>query len=227
MGEISKEQALQLQRNVDNKRKPLPTNTIFPEINQENEVLNNPDAFNDIVTLLRIRFKEGRAIYLKGNIPSLKSSQQIRQMFTGKSACCNAPYIKNAARDYTCTKCHNKCQLGTRARLDHSDRVQEYIETNSKQYIDNRPLFLSLIKGQKLPVYMGIYFIRESKHRWDFHNAIQLTADLMTKHSLIPDDDVNNFIPVYLGSHHDKERSGAIMIILDTENYQKYLLSAI
>jgi hypothetical protein len=225
--EISRQQADQLQRNVFNKRKPLPTDTLFESVNQENAVINNPDSFNDIVNLLRIRFKEGQAVYLRGNIPSLKSSQQIRQMFTGKSACCNAPYVKNATRDYTCTKCHNKCQLGTRARLDHSDRVQEYIEENSKQYIDNRPLFLKLIEGQTKPIYVGIYFIRESKHRWDFHNAIQLTADLMTKHSMIPDDDVNNFIPVYLGSHHDKEHSGAIIIVLNTENYQKYLLSAI
>jgi len=227
MTEITKEQARKLQQNVFDKRKQLPTNTLFDDINNENKKLNDPAKGSPMVELLRIRFKEGKSIFLKGNIPSLKSSQQIRQMFTGKSACCNADYIKNGKKDYTCTKCNNKCQLGTRSRLDHSDRVQEYIETNTYQYINNKSLFLELIKGQQKPLYIGIYFVRESQHRWDFHNAIQLVADMMTKNNLIPDDDVSNYIPVYLGSHYDKLRSGAMMIVLDTIKYQNYLVSAI
>lgn len=223
MAEISAKQAKQLQDNVNAKRE----GTLFPGMDLKKEVKVEANQYSDILTLLRIRFKEGKAIFLKGNIPSLKSSQEIMQMNTGKSMCCNAEYIKNAVKDYTCTKCHNKCQLGKKPILRHSSRVQEYIDSNSQQYIDNRPLFLELIKDQQKPIYIGIYFIRESQHRWDFHNAIQLVADTMSKHGLIPDDDVSNLIPVYLGSHHDKGHAGGIMIILNTINYQNYLLSSI
>ena len=223
---ITTNQFNQLQDNVT-RHKKLSIDGLFPEINAENKVLMNPDKYNEMIMLLRIRYKEKKAIFINGNVPSLKSSQEIRQLNTGKSACCNAPYIKVGSKEYICTKCDNRCQLGKRAILGHSDRVQEYIDNNSQQFIDNRPLYLELIKNYEKPIYVGMYFIRASKHRWDFHNAVQLLADLMTKHNLNSDDDVNNFIPVYLGSHHDPIKPGVIIYILDSKKYDDYLLSLI
>lgn len=222
--EISKEQAMQLQRNVDSKRKPLPTNTIFPEINHENEVLNNPDAFNDIVTLLRIRFTEGRAIFLKGNIPSSKNSKEIQQRFTGRSECCNADYDRKTK---ICCKCGKTTRSGKRPMLSNSKVVQEYIEEHAQDYINNRPLFLKLTSDTNKPLFVGMYFIRDSHRRWDFGNATQIITDLMKDHGLIPDDNTDNIIPLYLGSHVDKNKPGCILYIVDTKKFISEIIKLI
>jgi hypothetical protein len=222
--EISKEQALQLQRNVDNKRKSLPTNTIFPEINQENEVLNNPAAFNDIVTLLRIRFQEGRAIFLKGNIPSKKNSKEIQQRFTGRSECCNADYDRKTK---ICVKCGKTTKSGKRSMLANSKVVQEYIEAHAQDYINNRPLFLKLSEGIDRPLFAGMYLIRDSHRRWDFGNITQVITDLMKDHGLIPDDNTDNIIPLYLGSHVDKNKPGCIIYIVDTKKFISEIIKLI
>ena len=222
--EISRQQADQLQRNVDNKRKPLPTNTIFPEINQENEVLNNPDAFNDIIKLLRIRFGEHQAIFLKGNTPSSKNSKEIQQRFTGRSECCNADYDRKTK---ICSKCGKATKSGKRPMLSNSKVVQTYIEEHAQDYIDNRPLFLNLTANTKRPLFVGMYFIRDSHRRWDFANATQILTDLMKDHSLIPDDDTSNIIPLYLGSHVDKLKPGCILKIIDTDKFISEIIKMI
>ena len=218
---ISAKDAEQLQHNVSKHQiKPSSDSSLFPEI-------MNPERYNDIVMLLRIRFKEGKAIYLKGNTPSSKNSKEIMQRPTGKSMCCNAPYIKHAAYDYTCTKCKNKCQLGKLPILTNSKVVQTYIENHAQDYIDNRPLFLNLIKDQKKPIRLGVYFIRDSNRRFDVGNACQIITDLAVKHNWLSDDDAKNVTCDFLGYHVDKNSCGVIIKILDSEKYLETLISLI
>jgi hypothetical protein len=210
-------QAQQLQNNVLKHSGKLPVDTLYEDINKENAKLKNPDAYNDVIQILRARFKNKQAIYISDNVPSSKNSKEIMQMFTGKSKCCNATYEKLAVKMYRCTSCGKSCELGTRTILHNSKNVQEYIDTHSNEYITNRPLFLELIKRMELPIYLGMYFIRQSKHRWDMNNASQIITDLMVKHCLIPDDDTQHLIPVFLGFHHDKDKPGVILMPLSKE----------
>lgn len=46
------------------------------------------------------------------------------------------------------------------------------------------------------PIVMGIHFVRGSKHKFDFHNAVQILADLLVAHNFIPEDDMDAFIPI-------------------------------
>ena len=216
-------QAQQLQNNVLKHSGKLPVDTLFEDINKENAKLKNPDAYNDVIQLLRARFKNNQAIFLKGNVPSLKNSKEIRQMFTGKSSCCNASYEKLAVKMYKCTKCGKSCELGTRTILGNSKVVDEYIKEHSQQYNDYRPLFLELIKEQPLPCYIGMYFIRDSNRRFDFNNATGIITDLIVDHGWLKDDDVLNCIPVYLG-HHKSDNPGVIIKPL-SEIYKKDLIN--
>lgn len=74
-------------------------------------------------------------------------------------------------------------------------------------------------------VVIGFHFIRKSKHKFDFHNAVQIIADLMVAHDFIEEDDMDWFIPIPLtvslkasldGSKefysYDKENPGVIII---------------
>jgi len=224
MTEISAEQARLLQKNVFDKAKKVQNASLFPEMDEENKKIANPQAYNDIAELLRLRFKEGKAIFIRGNLSSSKNSKEIMQMFTGKSECCNAEYDRKTK---ICSKCHNITKSGKRPVLHNSKVVQEYIETNSQQYIDNRPLFLELSKNHQKPLFVGFYIIRDSARRYDFINCMQLICDLMVKHSWIGDDSTEFIIPIFLGNHKDQAKAGVIICILNSEKYNNYLLSLI
>lgn len=224
---FTNEQADQLQQNVLRHSKRLPVDTIFPEINEENAKIKNPDAFNDVCNILRMRYKNNQAIFLSGNAPSSKNSKNIVQMYTGKSDCCKAPYIKLAIRMYKCTSCGNNCQLGTRPILHNSKTVQDYIDNHSNQYILKRPLFLELIKGQPLPLYVGFYLIRQSAHRYDYINSMQIILDLFVKHCWIVDDSTDYIIPIFLGTHKDQKSCGVIIKVINSKEYKDLLFTLI
>ena len=224
MTEISREQARQLQQNVLNKRKPLPEDTLFEDINTENKKLNDPAGDSAMINLLRIRFKEGKTIYLHGNIPSSKNSKEIMSMWTGRSECCNAEYDRKTK---ICSKCQKVTKSGKRPVLHNSKVVQAYIENNSQQYINNKSLFIRLSKDHQKPLFVGFYIIRDSARRYDYINCMQIICDLMVKHEWISDDDVLSIIPVFLGTHKDQASAGAIVRVLDSNNYNEQLIKLI
>lgn len=225
MAEISKEEARKLQENVFNKRnKTLPTDTLFEDINKENAQINKPNDYKEVVVALRQRFKENKAIFLPGNIPSSKNSKQIQERYTGKSICCSADYDRKTK---LCSKCGKITGSAKRPMLVNSEVVQKYVENHADDYNKVRPLFLELAKGQTLPLQVGVYFIRDSHRRWDIGNACQIITDLMKDHFLIPDDDSTNISCVFLGFHVDKDKPGCIVKILDSNKFNEYMLSLI
>lgn len=224
MTEITKEQARKLQQNVFDKRKQLPTNTLFDDINNENKKLNDPAKGSPMVELLRIRFKEGKSIFLKGNIPSSKNSKQIQERYTGRSICCNAEYDRKTK---ICENCGKTTGSAKRPMLVNSEVVQKYILNHESEYDDIKPLFLSLIRGQSLPIQLGVYFVRDSRRTWDVGNACQIITDLMKAHHLIPDDDATNITCVFLGFHVDPQRPGCMIRILDSDKFNEQLIKLI
>lgn len=220
MTEISKEQARKMQETIDNKRNA----TLFPGMDLKKEVKVETNQYSDILALLRTRFGEKKAIFIRGNLSSSKNSKEIMQMFTGKSECCNAEYDRKTK---ICSKCKQVTKSGKRPVLHNSKVVQEYIETNSQQYIDNRPLFLELSKDYQKPLFVGFYIIRDSARRYDFINCMQIICDLMVKHGWIGDDSTDFIIPLFLGNHKDPAKAGVIIKILDTNKYLEELIKLI
>ena len=107
--------------------------------------------------------------------------------------------------------------------------VKKY--SSSKKEVEDYKLRINLFRqifedqGWVKPdkrVIIGVHFVRKSKHRFDFHNIVQIVFDLMTAHDLIEDDDMNWLIPVPYKRDgkwftYDKTYPGAyIKIIEDT-----------
>ena len=71
-----------------------------------------------------------------------------------------------------------------------------------------------MLKGKEKPYKIELYFIRDSKRRFDYINAAQIIFDLMQEYSYIEDDDSTNIIPVFKGFEVDKARAGVEIRVL-------------
>lgn len=79
-----------------------------------------------------------------------------------------------------------------------SKNTQAYIKESRQQWLDNKDLFLSLLDGKSKPYLVQFHIVRKSKHRWDFHNAMQVLCDLMTDYGYIDDDNTSEMFPIPL-----------------------------
>lgn len=100
-----------------------------------------------------------------------------------------------------------------------SSKACQHYERDTKDYwkvMINEFLAMFFTKGQK-SVKVGMYFVRKSKHRFDYINACQIIADLMTTNDWIEDDSAEFFTPVFLGFHHDTKNSGVYLVKLPND----------
>jgi len=117
----------------------------------------------------------------------------------------NVPSLKNSKRII---------MRGHKPSLISSKSVMRYKEEFGFQYIHHRNVFRELIKGKEKPYWIGFYFVRDTKSRFDYINIAQLPLDLMTKFGWLEDDDANNVIPVFLGYEVDKRNAGVRIEVL-------------
>jgi putative uncharacterized protein FNV0869 len=123
-------------------------------------------------------------IFIKGNTPSSKNSKQFVTLKNGKTMLLN------------------------------SKTVQKYIKESKGDWILNKNEFLKMLKGKEKPYKIELYFIRDSKRRFDYINASQIVFDLMQSYGYIDDDDSTNIIPVFSGFEVDKAKSGVEIRVL-------------
>ena len=100
----------------------------------------------------------------------------------------------------------------TGRRLIKSKTCVEYEKLYSNFYstIELKNMFQNIEK----PIKLGMYFIRKSKHKFDYINVAQEPLDLLVKNGIIADDNADEIIPIFLGYHNDKENPGMIIKIL-------------
>lgn len=167
-------------------------------------------------------YAKGNGIYIPYNVPALKNSKVIKQMYTGKSMCCNAPYIKKGKGIFVCTKCNNFTRLGTRPIITKSDAVAEFNEKAAEILLINRPKFKKLIHGINPPYHLAFYFIRNTKHEFDFDNAITTMLDLLVKMDYLKDDNANHVYTYPLGYKYNSEKAGVIMLLIEKPQFKFY-----
>lgn len=78
----------------------------------------------------------------------------------------------------------------------------------------NKRIWEKMKEGKTYPLRVGFFIYRQTKRRWDFINIIQGLADCMTRYGYWPDDNVEYFIPVFLGWAVDKKNPRVEMTIL-------------
>lgn len=79
-----------------------------------------------------------------------------------------------------------------------SKKIVQGYKTKPNKFEELREQFEKEIKNKEYPIKIGFHFVRQTKHQFDFHNAVQIIADLMVAHDFIEDDNMDCFIPVPL-----------------------------
>lgn len=92
--------------------------------------------------------------------------------------------------------------------LVHSKTTQRYLKNYEYQYLANRDRFLKMLEGKTPSYNIHFLFIRDSKRKFDYHNAVQIVADLMVKYKWIEDDNANIFKPIFENYRYDKNNPG-------------------
>ena len=123
-------------------------------------------------------------IFIAGNTPSSKNSKQFVTLKNGKKLLLN------------------------------SKIVRKYIDKSEMDWRFNKTEFFKMLKGKEKPYKIELYFIRESRRKFDYINAAQIIFDLMQEYGYIEDDDSTNVIPIFKGFEVDKDRTGVKIEVL-------------
>lgn len=123
----------------------------------------------------------------------------------------NTPSSKNSKRIITIT---NKKTGKKTTRLINSEVTEKYIKTSKTDWILNKKKFLKMLENKEKPYKIELYFVRDSRRRFDYINAAQIVFDLMQEYGYIDDDDSTNIIPVFKGFEVDKGRAGVEIEVL-------------
>ena len=123
-------------------------------------------------------------IFIAGNTPSSKNSKQFVTLKNGKKLLLN------------------------------SKIVRKYIDKSEMDWRFNKTEFFKMLKGKNKPYRIELYFIRDSRRKFDYINAAQIIFDLMQEYEYIEDDDSTNIIPIFKGFEVDKVRTGVKIDVL-------------
>ena len=123
----------------------------------------------------------------------------------------NTPSSKNSKRIITIT---NKKTGKKTTRLINSEVTKKYIKTSKTDWILNKNNFKKMLENKEKPYKIELFFIRDSRRRFDYINAAQIIFDLMQEYGYIEDDDSQNIIPVFKGFEVDKDRTGVKIEVL-------------
>ena len=123
----------------------------------------------------------------------------------------NTPSSKNSKRIITIT---NKKTGKKTTRLINSEVTEKYIKNSKTDWVLNKRNFLKMLVGKEKPYRVELYFIRDTRKRFDYINAAQIVFDLMQEYRYIEDDDSQNIIPVFRGFEVDKARAGVEISVI-------------
>jgi hypothetical protein len=105
-----------------------------------------------------------------------------------------------------------------------SKTVVNYRKTSKTYYEQYADEFKKAIANCTLPVRIGLTFIRNSRHKFDYINPAQTVQDDMVNYGWIDDDNADVIIPVFIEYVYDKSNPGVIIELLDCKNIQYMLV---
>lgn len=137
-------------------------------------------------------------IFIPNNTPSSKNSKQIGFIFKGKGL--------------------GKKKIPT---LRNSDLVTKYKKDTGVLWSTYAKNFHRMIEKEiELgPLKIGLYFVRDSRRKFDYNNSSQIICDLMQLYGWVDNDDSSSLIPVFLGYHVNKNAPGIYICIIKNEDY--------
>jgi Holliday junction resolvase RusA-like endonuclease len=132
-------------------------------------------------------------LFIPGKVPALKNSKQI--VATGP-------------------RCR-VCKRGKFPKLISSKRVKQW-KTETKPYWEkNKKKFLWQADLSDKPLHVEFQFVRKSKHKFDYTNALDTVQDEMVAHGWLEDDNADEIIPVIVPFKYDKMNPGVYIRVLN------------
>ena len=116
-------------------------------------------------------------IFIPGNVPSSKSSKIKTK---------NGIFNSKTVQKY----------LKLHGIKGYSSRKKEIQTWRKRPCIFPFPELWREFQGHEPPFFVGFHFVRDSRRKADFHNLVQLPADLLTAGKIIEDDNMDNFFSV-------------------------------
>ncbi len=132
-------------------------------------------------------------IYIPENVPSLKNSKQIIQI----------PIKGGGGKK--------------RPMLTSSKAVKAYEKKTVHYWKLNASKFTAEAKWhQGRPLNVAFKFLRGTRHKFDYTNALDTVQDLMVRYGWIPDDNADEILPVIKPYEYNKESAGVLIWIEST-----------
>lgn len=122
-------------------------------------------------------------LFIPGNVPSLKNNKDIISI-----------PIKGTSK--------------RRPMLVSSKRHRKYKEATTAHWFQLKGTFLNMTQQLPKPLHVHFKFIRGSRHKFDYTNALDTVQDLMTEFAWIDDDNADEILPVIEPYQYDKEKPG-------------------
>tara|TARA_R110002126_G_scaffold47605_3_gene133357 strand:+ start:7804 stop:8178 length:375 start_codon:yes stop_codon:yes gene_type:complete len=103
--------------------------------------------------------------------------------------------------------------------LIKSKATRTYEAATEQAWRENKEQFLDEVRLKPVPFRVGFYFVRGSRHKYDWVNPVQTIQDLMVKHEWMEDDNTTVMVPMPFKrngvfDHYDKERPGVYIKVL-------------
>lgn len=86
-------------------------------------------------------------------------------------------------------------KVWTGRHLVWSKRALAYKKETKDQFLENKELFLSMLKDHREPYAIGFHFVRNNRHKFDFVNMVQTVQDLMVEYGYLEDDNTSIMLP--------------------------------
>lgn len=103
----------------------------------------------------------------------------------------------------------------TGTKLISSRTARIYKENTAWYWKICKQRFDKMIEGMEAPYNIALFFIRDSRRRFDYINVAQILFDLMVDYSYLCDDSAIYLNPIFAGYAVDKEKSGVIIGVYD------------
>jgi len=163
-------------------------------------------------------------IHIPGNVPSLKNSKDIislpRKLLPNERKVkhqilwpSRSPIYIDLVIDIHNESAAPEIRKG-RPMLVSSKLHQAYEKTRTNLYKLQRWEFAKMVKHLEPPYQVLFYFIRDSRRKFDFLNAVQTCEDIMVKSGWLEDDNADQIKPIPAGYHVDKHNAGVFISVM-------------
>lgn len=108
-------------------------------------------------------------------------------------------------------------------KIINSELVRKWYSKTVPFWLNNKARFLLQLKDKEPPYHIVFYFVRDSKRKFDYINALQVIQDTMQKYGWLQDDNCDNIIPYFKPYRVNKEKAGCYLQVINPINIDEYV----